>query len=126
MASESRPAGGSPPPPTHALIFAPLAFGDHPRWAYRVTQWVMLLSGFVAGLGVSVLTRGRIWWPVAATLVMLYPGFTGDYSLGQNGPVSLAIIAWGWALASRGYDTAGGPGWGLLALQPGWGLPLPL
>jgi hypothetical protein len=80
----------------------------------------MLLSGFLAGLGVSVLTRRRIWWPVAATLVMLYPGFTGDYSLGQNGPVSLAIIVWGWALISRKYDTAGGLVWGLLAFKPVW------
>src|SRR5262245_7471594 len=117
---ESKHVGGPLYPPTHALIFAPLALGDHPRWAYRVTQWVMLLSGFVAGLGVSVLTRRRIWWPVAAILVMLYPGFTGDHSLGQNGPVSLAIIVWGWALLSRDYETAGGLVWGLLAFKPVW------
>src|SRR5262249_61766618 len=85
------PSAGPLPPPTHALIFAPLALGDHPHWAYRVTQWVMLLSGFVAGLGVSVLTQRRIWWPVATTLIMLYPGFTGDYSLGPHVPARLAI-----------------------------------
>ncbi len=112
--------GGPLYPPTHALIFAPLALGDHPRWAYRITQWIMLLAGFVAGLGVSVLTRRRIWWPVATVLVMLYPGFSGDHALGQNGPVSLAILVWGWALMSRGYDTGGGLVWGLLAFKPVW------
>ena len=34
--------------------------------------------------------------------------------------MSLAIIIWGWALYSRGYETAGGLVWGLLAFKPVW------
>jgi arabinofuranan 3-O-arabinosyltransferase len=112
--------GGPLYPPTHALVMAPLALDDDVRSSYRLMQWIMLLAGFAAGAGASVLTRGRVWCPVATLMIMLYPGYMGDHSLGQNGPVSLAIIVWGWALMSRGYWTAGGMVWGLLVFKPVW------
>ena len=51
---------------------------------------------------------------------MTFPGFNGAHELGQNAPLSLAILVWGWVLMSRGYFTAGGLLWGLLAFKPVW------
>src|SRR5258706_14464367 len=53
-------------------------------------------------------------------MIMIYPGFNGGHHLGQNPALSLAIIALGWALMSRGYLTGGGLVWGLLAFKPTW------
>lgn len=109
-------------PPTQAFLFAPLALGDHPQQAYRVTQCLMLGMAYVCGLGVSVLTRRKIWWPVATALVVYYPGFAGAHYLGQNGPLSLAILIWGWVLVARNREGWAGVLWGLLVYKPVWGL----
>ena len=77
---------------------------------------------FVAALAVKVLSRGRIWWSVAALVLLLYPGTRSGLDLGQNPTVTLSIALWGWALASRGYNTAGGVVWGLFAFKPVWAL----
>src|SRR5262249_25395582 len=85
-------------PPIQALVMAPLALGDHPQRAYRVAQCMVLGLAFVCGLGVSVLTQRKIWWPVATAMIVYYPGFTGAHHLAQNGPLSLAMLIWGWVL----------------------------
>ena len=55
-------------------------------------------------------------------MLFLFPGTRGGLDLGQNPTVSLAIVVWGWALASRGYMIGGGMIWGLFAFKPVWGL----
>ncbi|MBA4062855.1 MAG: hypothetical protein C0501_03950 [Isosphaera sp.] len=119
----TRPAVGGPLyPPVHALLYAPLGLIDRPRTAYRVMQVVGLAAVFVAGLGVKVLSRGRVPWSAATLLLLVFPGTRSGLDLGQNPTVSLAILVWGWALAARGRDIAGGAVWGLFAFKPVWGL----
>jgi arabinofuranan 3-O-arabinosyltransferase len=114
--------GGPLYPPVHAILYAPLGLIDRPQVAYQVMQVVGALFAFVAGLGVKVLSRGRIPWSVATLVVFLFPGTRSGLDLGQNPTLSLAILVCGWALASRGYIAAGGAVWGLFAFKPVWGL----
>lgn len=119
----SKPAVGGPLyPPVHGFIYAPLGAIDRPLAAYHAFQVFSLIVVFLSGLGVKVLTRGRIPWPVATLVIFLFPGTRGGLDLGQNPTLSLAIVVWGWALASRGYQAGGGAVWGLLAFKPVWGL----
>jgi hypothetical protein len=114
--------GGPLYPPVHAIFYAPLGMIDRPQQAYHVLQILCALLVPVAGLGVKVLTRGRIWWSVATLCLLIYPGMRGGLDLGQNPVLSLTIVIWGWALASRGYNVAGGMVWGLFAFKPVWAL----
>ena len=124
---QDAPEGGAGPaiggplyPPVHALFYAPLGLIDRPQRAYHFFQVFCALLVPVAGLGVKVLTRGRIWWSVATLGIYLFPGTRGALDLGQNPTISLCIVIWGWALASRGYYVAGGVVWGLFAFKPVW------
>jgi hypothetical protein len=111
--------GGPLYPPTNAFVLMPLALLP-PRTAYRCSQVVELLLGFVSGLGIALLSRGRVWWPVATVAVMIFPGFGAGVQLGQNSPLSLAILVWGWVLLARGHPIGGGVVWGLFAFKPVW------
>lgn len=120
VAELSAPAVGGPLyPPVHALLYAPLGALD-PRPAYRTFQVLSVLCVFVAALGVKLLSGGRVWCSVAALALFLYPGTRAALDLGQNAPLTLAVVVWGWALAARGRAAAGGALWGLLAFKPVW------
>jgi hypothetical protein len=112
--------GGPLYPPIHAFIMLPFALGDYPQDSYFVMQYVQMLLCFVAGLGVSRLSRGRFWWPLASALILVYPGCRGVIDLGQNSALSLALLIWGWAALARGRPTLGGLLWGCLAFKPVW------
>src|SRR5579883_485776 len=112
--------GGPLYPPVQAFLYAPLALTNSPQQAYFAFQWVYLAFTFLTGLGVSVLSRGRIWWPVATAAVMLYPGYRSGLELGQNPVITLAVLVWGWAFVARGRDGWGGIVWGLLVFKPVW------
>jgi hypothetical protein len=76
---------------------------------------------FLCGWLVSRLSEGRVWWPVAAFALMVFPGFNGAINLGQNPALSLALLLLGWWLmAARGRPLFGGAVWGLLAFKPVW------
>ena len=118
-----KPAVGGPLyPPVHAFIYAPLGLFDRPRDAYALFQAVALGFAYLTGLGISVLTRGRVWWSVASLAVLQYPGCRSGLELGQNPTLSACIVVWGWVLAARGRDVGGGALWGLFAFKPVWGL----
>jgi arabinofuranan 3-O-arabinosyltransferase len=118
----SKPSIGGPLyPPVHAIFYAPLGL-LRPQLAYHTFQMLCVMLVPVAGLGVKVLTRGRVWWSVATLCLFLYPGMRGGLDLGQNPVLTLSIVIWGWALASRGYNVAGGMVWGLFAFKPVWAL----
>jgi arabinofuranan 3-O-arabinosyltransferase len=112
--------GGPLYPPIHAFLMYPFALDDKPRQSYCVMQWLQTLYCFAAGLAVNYLSRGRFWWPVASSLILIYPGCRGAVDLGQNSPFTLAILVWGWACLARGRPTLGGVIWGLLAYKPVW------
>ncbi len=114
--------GGPLYPPVHALFYVPIGLFDSPRQAYHCFQVFGVLLIPFAGLGVKVLTRGRVWWSVATLCLYLFPGTRGGLDLAQNPMISLSIVIWGWALASRGYNVAGGVVWGLFAFKPVWAL----
>ena len=121
----TKPAIGGPLyPPIQAFYYAPIGLIDRPLVAYHVFQVILMLSVVFAGLGIKYLTQGRIWWSVGTLLVLIYPGTRAGLDLGQNPTVTLVIVIWGWVLASRGYNVAGGMVWGLLAFKPVWGLAL--
>ena len=113
--------GGPLYPPVHAFLYAPLATLPTLQ-AYRVFQVIALAFVFVAALGIKVLTRGKIWWSVATIGLLLYSGTRAGLDLAQNPTVTVSIAIWGWALAARGYNTAGGVVWGLFAFKPVWAL----
>lgn len=119
----NEPAIGGPLyPPVHAFLYAPLATDDRPQRSFLIVQILVGVLVLIAGLGVKVLTGGRVWWSVASLVIFLYPGTRAAFDLGQNPTLTLAIVVWGWALAVRGYNFAGGMVWGLLAYKPVWGL----
>lgn len=111
--------GGPLYPPIHGFFYAPLALLDPPT-AYRVLQLLFVLITFPAGYAVKVMSRNSIWWPVATTLILLYPGYRAGLDLGQNPSLTIAILLIGWALAIRGREHLGGCVWGLLAFKPVW------
>ncbi len=112
--------GGPLYPPVHGFLYAPIGMIDDPQTAYYVFQVFTVGLTFVAGLGVSRLTRGRVRWPAATLLVLLYPGYRSGLDLAQNQVVTLTILVWGWVPATRGRDGLGGVVWGLLAFKPVW------
>lgn len=113
--------GGPLYPPVHALLYAPLGFLP-PAKAYHLFQLLSVGLTLFAGLGVSRLTRGRVWWPVATAGILLFPGFRSGLDLAQNSALTLCILVWGWALAAGGREWVGGVVWGLLAYKPSWGV----
>jgi hypothetical protein len=117
----ARKTGGPLYPPVNAFLNAPLALLSA-HAAYRVQQVNNLLLAFLAGLGISVITRRGIWWPVATLLIIVFPGFIGTLNLGQNATLTLAILVWGWALMGRAKPGWGGLVWGLLAFKPVWAM----
>jgi hypothetical protein len=114
------PIGGPLYPPVHAVLYSPLGLIDQPQRAYYLFQLLTIALTFVTGLGVARLSRGRVWWPAATLVILLYPGYRSGIDLAQNHVLSLAILVWGWVLATRGRDGLGGVVWGLLALKPTW------
>jgi arabinofuranan 3-O-arabinosyltransferase len=111
--------GGPLYPPINAFLNYPLAW-LRPVEGYRVAQVANLALAFLAGLAVSVLARGRFWWPIAVSLVFIYPGYVGSICLGQNATLTLNILLWGWVLVARDRPALGGLVWGLLAFKPVW------
>jgi hypothetical protein len=113
--------GGPLYPPIHAFVMYP--FGRlQPRLGYRCVQIFGVLLAFVAGWGIRLLSQGRIWWPVAVTLIVLYPGFANTVNLGQSSVLALTVLIWGWTLMARDHPVWGGVIWGLLAFKPVWAM----
>ena len=114
--------GGPLYPPTHPFFYAPIGLMENPQQAYFAFQYASIITCFVCGWLVQILSRGHIWLPVATAVILLTPGCQPGIDLGQNHVFTLVILLGGWTLASRGYDYAGGAVWGLLAFKPVWGL----
>jgi hypothetical protein len=119
---EDDPVAGPLYPPVHAFFMAPLALIPDPYLAYRVDQVLLIGWVLLAGVGVRYLSRGRWWWSAATAFLLLFPGCRGGIDLGQNSPMSIAILLWGWAFIVRGRPGWGGVVWGLLAFKPVWAI----
>ena len=115
------PVGGPLYPPVAAFLDAPMALIPV-HISYRVLQIFNLVLVFVAAAGARYLARGRVWWPIVAFGIIVFPGFNGSINLGQNATLTLTILVWGWAFAARGRPVLGGLLWGLLAFKPVWAL----
>ena len=113
--------GGPLYPPIHAFIMAPLAALE-PKQAMHVWQICLSLFALIAGLGVSYLSRRKIWWCAAVLIILGFPAYRSAIDLGQNSSLTLMIAIWGWALNVRGRPILGGIVWGMLAYKPVWGL----
>ena len=119
----NRPAVGGPLyPPVHAFWYAPLAWTNDPQGAYSFFQHLSVALTFTAGLAIRLVSRGRVWWPLATLAVLLFPGTLSGLDLGQNPVVTLNILLWGWVLVLRQRDGWAGVVWGLLAFKPVWAL----
>src|SRR5262249_4580143 len=79
-----------------------------------------MVLAFAAALAAARISRGHLWWPIAAIVVLIFPGYIGSLGLGQNATLTLAILMWGWALIAAGRPAWGGVVWGFLAFKPGW------
>jgi hypothetical protein len=113
--------GGPLYPPLNAVVYAPFALIS-PRLAYRIHQVLGVLLVFAIAWGIRQLAQGRIWWPVAAFALFIFPGLPGSVALAQNAVFSLAIFVGGWLLLSRGHDIWAGVVWGLFAYKPVWAM----
>jgi arabinofuranan 3-O-arabinosyltransferase len=111
--------GGALYPPIHALGYAPLAL-LRPPIAYRVMQGLILALAYFAGWVAERMTDSRVWWPVASLLVLMFPGFAGGLTLGQNGMFILTLALVGWWQLMCGREVLAGLCWGLLAFKPVW------
>lgn len=119
----NRPAIGGPLyPPIHAFLYAPLAHGNNPQGAYQFIQYLSVALTFLAGYGITLLSRGRLWWSAATLGILLFPGYRSGLDLGQNQVITLTILVWGWVCSSRGRDGWAGAIWGLLAFKPVWAM----
>jgi hypothetical protein len=108
-------------PPVDAFAYSPLALLP-PQRAYRGMQIGLLLFVFASALGMRQLSRGRFWAPLAIILILAFPGYSGAQCLGQNTPITLTIVIWGWVLVAAGRPGWAGVVWGLLAFKPVWAL----
>lgn len=113
------PVGGALYPPIHGLIMYPLGL-LRPTQAYRVQQVLGILLALLAGAGISLLSEGRIWWPMAVVGVIFFPGFASALNLGQNSILTLTLLIWGWVFMTRNRPVSGGIVWGVLAFKPVW------
>lgn len=111
--------GGPLYPPVHAFYYSPIALAS-PHVGYRILQVLTLLIMIPCGLGVTLISRGAIWWPVACLFLLVYPGLGGAANLGQNSPLSLLFFIWGWVALSRDKPILAGILWGGLAYKPVW------
>jgi hypothetical protein len=116
-----RKVGGALYPPINAFLHWPVGLFD-PQIGYRIHQLAQVVLVLVCALAVRVLSRGRIWVPVAALLILYSADFFGNQILGQNAVISLAVVLWGWVLVSRDQDVLGGAVLGLLAYKPVWAM----
>lgn len=123
VAELEKPAIGGPLyPPVHAFAYAPLGLIADAHTAYAVFQFLAVGFTLLAALGVCVLTGRRVWWSAAFAGLLLYPGTRAGLELGQNPALTACILVWGWVLAARNRDVAGGMVWGLFAFKPIWGV----
>jgi hypothetical protein len=111
--------GGPLYPPINALVSAPLGF-FRPLTAYHLRQYFDLFLVLLTAAGISLLSSGRFWTPVAATILLLYPGYFGNLHLAQTSCLALTMFVWGWVFLARGRPLLGGAVWGLLAFKPVW------
>jgi hypothetical protein len=112
-------SGGPLYPPVNSYYFAPLGLLP-PRPAYRVLQAINLVLTFAIAVLAHRISGGRIWWQVAAMLLMAFPGYSGALNLGQNALLSLFLLMLGWRQLQQGRDGLAGVAWGLLAFKPVW------
>src|SRR5262249_52792391 len=106
-------------PPIHALVMYPLGRLS-PSHAYRAVQILAMFFALICGWGISRLSRGVIWWPIATSFVMIYPGFPSSLILGQNSIFLLVLVIIGWVLLAGEGPYWGGLVWGILAFKPVW------
>jgi hypothetical protein len=111
--------GGPLYPPVHALLMYPLG-SLSPARAYRIVQIAGMAMALLSGWGICRLSHGRIWWPIATTGVILFPGFISSLILGQNSIFMLTLLICGWVLVSVGRPLSAGLVWGVLAFKPVW------
>src|SRR5262249_46871147 len=95
LTKAGRNVGGQVYPPIHAFLYAPFALLP-PDQSYRASIIVASVFAFLAGLGITMATRGGVWWPVATLLVFSFPGFSACQCLGHNGAILLTFLTWGY------------------------------
>jgi arabinofuranan 3-O-arabinosyltransferase len=111
--------GGPLYPPLNAFLYAPLGLLPV-RVAYRVMQAVNLALTFGIALLAHRITGGRVWWQVAAILLMGCPGYSGALNLAQNSLLTLFVLMLGWRQLQLGRPGRAGVVWGLMAFKPVW------
>jgi Glycosyltransferase family 87 len=114
-----RGIGLCPYPPTAVVVYAPLALLSYDAAGMVVYFGSIVLAIVTAGL-ISQLTARRIGMMTAIVAILYYPGFLDTLRLGQNGPLTLMLLVFGWRSVVRGHDIAAGLWWGLLAYKPQW------
>jgi arabinofuranan 3-O-arabinosyltransferase len=111
--------GGPLYPPVNSYLFSPLGLLK-PRPAYRTMQAFNLALTFAIAFLTQRITGGRVWWQVAAMLLMAFPGYSGALNLGQNALLSLFLLMFGWRQLQLSRTGVAGMAWGLLVFKPVW------
>lgn len=109
-------------PPVHAFMMAPIALIPDTRVAYRVWQALLLLSFIGIGLAVRSFTNDSWWWPMAAGVLLAFPGARAGLDLAQNSSLTLLLLCVGWAMRTKNRPWLAGVIWGFIAYKPTWAL----
>jgi hypothetical protein len=115
-----RGIGLCPYPPTAVAAYAPLGLLTFDV-AALVVYFISIALAIVAAVVVSRITAGRVGPLLALVAILCDPTFSQlTIRLGQNGPLTLVLLAAGWLAICRGRDMAAGFWWGVLAYKPQW------
>jgi hypothetical protein len=106
-------------PPVQAVMFAPLGLLPA-RPAYRLMQVIIFLLVLLDGWIIEQISRGKLWWPVAVALLLVFPGFNGTSCLAQNPQWTITFLLLGWWLLQQNRPVLGGMVWALMAYKPVW------
>ncbi|MEE8386571.1 MAG: glycosyltransferase family 87 protein [Dehalococcoidia bacterium] len=106
------------PPPT-AVPYAALAWLPRPTAAVANAYLTLGLTLLLAGM----LARNidpRLPWAAVAAIILAYPPFFINLSLGQNGVFSTFLLVAAWCLCNRRRDLLAGLVLGLFICKPNW------
>jgi hypothetical protein len=119
-APQIRGIGICPYPPTAVVVYAPLGLLSFDA-AGLVVYFGSIAMALVAAGIISRITAGRIGMLLACVAILYDPAFNQvTLPLGQNGPLTLVLLAAGWLAVCRGRELTAGLCWGLFAYKPQW------
>ncbi len=106
-------------PPPAGLFYA--AFGWMARApACTVHALMCVLLAVYSGRLLNRLTGDGVPWGLSTLMILAFPPFFANYSIGQNAMVTMAIVLTAWWLVEHDRELLAGCVLGLLICKPNW------